>query len=138
MIQKISHTAVYVLDAESAKKFYTEKLGFDVNTDAKMENGFRWLTVSPKGQPDLEVTLMEVKPGMALDEASAAALRALVQKGVFGVGVLETSDCRGTYEELKAKGVEFKGPPQEQFYGIECVLKDDSGNWWSMSERPKK
>jgi len=29
--------------------------GMDVRTDARMENGFRWLTVGPKGQPDLEI-----------------------------------------------------------------------------------
>ena len=36
MIQRLSHTSVFVLDQERAKAFYTEKLGFDVRTDAKM------------------------------------------------------------------------------------------------------
>ncbi len=39
-----------------------------------------------------------------------------------------------TYEELKAKGVEFLSPPKEQFYGVEAILKDNSGNWFSMTE----
>ena len=56
---------------------------------------------------------------------------------VIGVGVLETDDCRGTYEELRAKGVEFRGPPEERFYGIEALMKDNSGNWFSLVQRPK-
>jgi uncharacterized glyoxalase superfamily protein PhnB len=48
--------------------------------------------------------------------------------------VLQTGDCRKTYEELKAKGVEFASPPKDQFYGVEAVMKDNSGNWFSMTE----
>jgi hypothetical protein len=99
-----------------------------------MEHGFRWLTVAPKGQPDLELVLMPVGGGMISDE-HAQAIRELVKAGAFGVGVLETPDCKGTYQELKAKGVEFLREPTEQFYGIEALLKDDSGNWFSLTQR---
>ena len=63
---------------------------------------------------------------------------ALVRKGVLGAGVFETADCRQTYEELKGKGVEFTQPPTERFYGIEALLKDNSGNWFSMSQRKEQ
>jgi predicted enzyme related to lactoylglutathione lyase len=43
-------------------------------------------------------------------------------------------DCRATYEELKQKGVEFMSPPQERPYGIEALMKDNSGNWFSMTQ----
>jgi hypothetical protein len=52
----------------------------------------------------------------------------------LGAGVFHTGDCKKTYEELKAKGVVFSQPPTERFYGIEALMKDDSGNWFSMSE----
>lgn len=136
MIQRLSHTSVYVLDQERAKAFYTEKLGFDVKTDAKMGD-FRWLTVSPKGQPDFEIALMPLAKSPMLDEDTVKTIRGLVEKGVMGGGVLETDDCRATYEALKAKGVEFRAPPAERPYGVEAVLRDDSGNWFSMVERPK-
>lgn len=55
----------------------------------------------------------------------------------MGTGVFETKDCRATYEELKSKGVEFINPPEEKFYGIEAVMKDNSGNWFSLTQ-PKK
>ncbi|PCC69599.1 Glyoxalase/Bleomycin resistance protein/Dioxygenase superfamily protein [Nannocystis exedens] len=50
MIQRLSHTTIYVLDQDRARAFYTEKLGFEVRHDERMGE-FRWLTVGPKGQP---------------------------------------------------------------------------------------
>jgi predicted enzyme related to lactoylglutathione lyase len=72
-----------------------------------------------------------------MDEKTVATLRELVEKGVLGAGVFSTSDCKGTYEELKAKGVEFMQPPTERPYGIEALLKDDSGNWFSMTQHTR-
>jgi hypothetical protein len=43
---------------DAAEDFYVNKLGFELKTDATMDNGFRWLTVAPKGQPDLEIVLI--------------------------------------------------------------------------------
>jgi len=57
MITKLSHTSFFVSDQNKAYEFYVNKLGFKVNTDATMENGFRWLTVTPPDQPDLEIVL---------------------------------------------------------------------------------
>jgi catechol 2,3-dioxygenase-like lactoylglutathione lyase family enzyme len=133
MIQRLSHATFYVLDQDSARDFYVNKLGFEVRMDATMENGFRWLTVSPKSQPDLQIILMQVDgPNMQPDVAKT--LRGLLTQSKIGGGVLQTSDCRKTYEVLKAKGVEFLSPPKEQFYGVEAIMKDDSGNWFSMTE----
>jgi predicted enzyme related to lactoylglutathione lyase len=134
MIQRISHASVFVLDQERAKAFYTEKLGFEVRTDATLGD-FRWLTVSPKGQPDFELVLMALRPSPMMDEATVKTIRGLVEHGKLGAGVLETADCKKTYEELSARGVEFVQPPTERPYGIEALLKDDSGNWFSMTQR---
>jgi catechol 2,3-dioxygenase-like lactoylglutathione lyase family enzyme len=134
MIQRLSHVTIFVLDQDAAKDFYLNKLGFELNTDATMENGFRWLTVSPKGQPDLEVILMSTT-NPHTDGETSEMLRTLIRKGVLGSGVLETADCQKTYEDLKAHGVEFLSPPTERFYGIEALLKDNSGNWFSMTQR---
>ena len=133
MIQRLSHATFYVLDQDDARDFYVNKLGFEVRMDGKMDNGFRWLTVSPKGQPDLQIVLMKVD-GPNMQPEVAKTLKELLVGGKLGAGVLQTSDCRKTYEELKAKGVEFLSPPKEQFYGIEAILKDNSGNWFSMTE----
>ncbi|HUE03881.1 MAG TPA: VOC family protein [Bryobacteraceae bacterium] len=134
MIQRLTYTQIYVVDQDAAKDFYVDKLGFEVRTDASMENGFRWLTVGPKGQPELQIILMKID-GPNLDQDTAATLRQLLEKGVLCGGVLETSDCRQDYEDLKARGVEFSSAPVERFYGIEAVMKDNSGNWYSLTER---
>lgn len=137
MITRLSHYSIYVLDQDEAYDFYVNKLGFEVGTDATMDNGFRWLTVKPKGQKDSEIVLMPVKAGHMYDEQTAAQLRELIKKGKLGSGVFNTNDCRATYTELKAKGVEFMSEPKEQFYGIEALFKDNSGNWFSLTEHSK-
>jgi catechol 2,3-dioxygenase-like lactoylglutathione lyase family enzyme len=134
MITKLSHTTVWVVDQDRAKAFYTEKLGFEVRDDARM-GAFRWLTVGPKTQPDLRIVLMKIGSGPKMDEASAAQLRALVEKGALGGGVVECDDIQKTYEELSARGVEFASPPKQMPYGIEAVFRDDSGNFFSLGQK---
>lgn len=131
----MSHVCVYVLDQNSAYDFYVNKLGFKVATDAPMGPDARWLTVTPPDQPELEITLMPVKEGMMFSKEAAEQMRSLVQKGTFGFGVFECRDIYATYEELKAKGVEFSKPPRKEFYGIEALFKDDSGNWFSLGQK---
>jgi len=135
MITKMNHVSIFVLDQTSAYDFYVNKLGFKVNTDAEMGPGKRWLTVNPPEQLDLEITLMLIDDGMMFNKESAQKMRGLVKSGTFGFGVFQCDDLRATYEELKAKGVEFTKPPTEEFYGYEALFKDDSGNWFSLGQK---
>ena len=137
MITRMSHTSVFVLDQNSAKAFYTEKLGFEVRFDISMGEefegagaGFRWLTVGPKDQPDLQIILSSCDMGRSPE--AAAQLRDLVAGGSMGVGVMATGNCQATYEELLAKGVVFLAEPAGRPYGIEATLRDDSGNMMSL------
>ena len=134
----MNHVSIFVLDQESAYDFYVNKLGFKVHTDAEMGPGIGWLTVNPPDQPDLEITLMLIDDGMMFTTESAEKMRELVKSGTFGFGVFQCDDLRATYEELKAKGVEFTKPPTEEFYGYEALFKDDSGNWFSLGQKKNK
>jgi catechol 2,3-dioxygenase-like lactoylglutathione lyase family enzyme len=134
MIQRLTATTLFVADQDEAQDFYVNKLGFEVRMDQSMGD-FRWLTVSPKGQPDLQIILMKLAPHGHMDAESASALRGLIQKGVTAAGVFETGDIQKTYQELMARGVEFVSPPQQKFYGTEAVFKDTTGNWFSLMER---
>ena len=136
MIDRLTHSTVYVLDQDAAKAFYVDTLGFEVRVDQKM-GGFRWLTVGPKGQPDLQMVLMPLAPSPMMSADVAATLRALVSQGAFGCGVLETADVHQAYADLSAKGVRFTSPPTERPYGVETILLDDSGNWFSLVQRPR-
>jgi catechol 2,3-dioxygenase-like lactoylglutathione lyase family enzyme len=133
MIQRISHTSLYVLDQDAAKDFYINKLGFELRMDQSLGNGFRWLTVGAKSQPDLSLILMKVD-GPNIQPDVAATLKGFLERGKMGGFVLYTADCRKTYEELTAKGVEFLKPPEERFYGVEALMKHNSGNWFSVTE----
>jgi predicted enzyme related to lactoylglutathione lyase len=132
MINKLSHATIWVADQERALTFYRDKLGFEVKTDVTM-GGFRWLTVAPKGQ-DLEIVLMAAAPSPMMDEETLGLLRKLMGKGAMGAGVFNTDDCQKTYQELSARGVEFTQPPQQRPYGVEAIFKDDSGNWFSLTQ----
>jgi catechol 2,3-dioxygenase-like lactoylglutathione lyase family enzyme len=140
MITKLSHCCYYVLDQDSAKEFYTTKLGFEVRSDVVMgedfsegAQGIRWLTVSPPNQPDVEIILADCRMGH--DPRTAEELRALVAKGALAAGAWETDDCHKTFRELSERGVVFLSEPAERPYGIEAVFRDDSGNWFSLTQR---
>jgi catechol 2,3-dioxygenase-like lactoylglutathione lyase family enzyme len=134
MIEKLSHVTIYVLDQEKAKEVYTEKLGFEVRMDFTMEDGFRWLTVGPKNQPDVEFVLFEVRNGGPLNDEAVAHLRALLEMNAMGPGIFNTTDCQATYEELKSKGIEFLSEPKKQPYGVEATFRDGCGNWFSLTQ----
>jgi catechol 2,3-dioxygenase-like lactoylglutathione lyase family enzyme len=134
MITKVSHFTLFVLDQDKAYDVYVNKLGFKVNTDMKFEGGLRWLTVSPPKQPDVEILLAQ--PNEPMFSASALPhVRALLEMNALGGGVWETDDCQKTYEDLKAKGIEFLKTPTKEFYGIEAVFRDGCGNWFSLTQR---
>jgi catechol 2,3-dioxygenase-like lactoylglutathione lyase family enzyme len=134
MIRRMSHATIFVTNQNEALEFYRDKLGFRVHTDAMVGEDFRWLTICTNDDPNFEIILMEPKPGMLMDDETSKQLRAIMNKGVLGAGVFNTDDCRATYEELKAKGVEFFSEPAERPYGVEAVFKDNSGNWFSLTQ----
>ncbi len=134
MIQRLAIASIYVLDQESAKRFFTEKLGFTVQDDTAF-GPFRWLTVCPPGQPDLRMALMLASESPMMDKPAAEHLRGIIKQGGLGFGAFQTDDCQRTYEELSAKGVRFLSPPTRRPYGLEAIMADDSGNWYSVCQR---
>jgi predicted enzyme related to lactoylglutathione lyase len=133
MITSFTHHTIFVTDQDEAKEFYVNTLGFKVNTDAEMGD-FRWLTVSPPEQPNMELILMPLKPSPMMDGAVCEQLKELLKGGHMPSGVFETNDCRKTYAELVAKGVEFTHEPKDEVYGVATVMRDPFGNWYSLSE----
>ena len=132
MITNISLVTVYCTDQDESKRFYVDVLGFEEGADVSLGEGFRWVTVRHPDQPELQVTLMV--PGPPLDPELAEAVRRALAKGSMGGLGLRTDDCRKTYEDLSAKGVDFVQPAAERPYGIEAVMRDNSGNWLVLVE----
>ena len=133
---KIANAQLWVHDQDEALAFYTEKLGFEVRTDATLPElgDFRWLTVSPAGQPDVAIVLMAIPGPPVMDEEVAKQVRSLMAMGFAGTVFLTTDDCQASYEELKARGVEFTEEPEERPYGIDSGFRDPSGNSFRLTQ----
>lgn len=132
MITHMALTTIWSTDQERDLEFFTETLGFDKRYDMMMGES-RWVTVSPRNQPELQFALMR-PDGPGLDPESSEALTTLVSKGVIGGGAFHTDDIRATYAELREKGVEFLQEPVERPYGIEAIFRDPTGNWYSLTQ----
>jgi catechol 2,3-dioxygenase-like lactoylglutathione lyase family enzyme len=131
MIKRIGHVTILVKDQDEAAKFYAEKLGFSRHEDAVFGEGVRWVTVSPKGQKNLELTFVNAD--------SEEKLRALgKQAGDHVFLTVETDNCKRDYENMRAKGVRFYGKPEERPYGTEVVFEDLYGNLFDLIQRRKR
>ena len=89
MITKLSHANLLVRDQKQAYDVYVNKLGFRVHTDMTMDNGFRWLTICPPSQPDLEIVVSEPIEPM-FDADVIPHVRALLDRDAMSGGVWET------------------------------------------------
>src|SRR4051794_17609606 len=127
---RIANAQLWVNDQDEALAFYTEKLGWEIRADVTLpEMGdFRWLTVGPAGQEDFSVVLMAIPGAPVFEKETSEQLRAVVAKGVAAPIFLTTDDCHASYDELRARGVEFVDTPEERPYGIDASFRDPSGN----------
>ncbi|MBV8235746.1 MAG: VOC family protein [Acidimicrobiia bacterium] len=127
---RIAVAHVWVHDQQEALDFYTKKLGMEVRSDVSFpEMGeFRWLTVAPPGQEDVTIVLMPIPGPPVMDAETADQVRTVMAKGFAGTVFLATDDCQKSYEELRARGVEFTEPPEQRPYGIDSGFRDPSGN----------
>ena len=132
---RIAHAQLWVHDQEEALAFYTQKVGMEVRSDVTLPElgGFRWVTVAPPGQEDVAIVLMPIAQ-MPFPAETAAEVASLMAKGLAGTVFLSTDDCRASYEELSARGVEFVDLPEERPYGIDSSFRDPSGNHVRLTE----
>lgn len=132
MITGVALVCLNVADLDQAKAFYVDTLGLEVGIDETMD-GHRWLTVHSPAAPDQPIMLVVPEPP-AVEEPVAIELRSLLARGYLSIGALRTDDCRATYAELQAKGVEMTEEPEERFYGIDAAFRDPFGNHWRLTE----
>jgi predicted enzyme related to lactoylglutathione lyase len=127
---RISHFVILVEDIDEALQFYTEKLGFVKQRDDTLWINLRWATVSPKNQPDLQLTF-----ALADDKQKNKAVGQ--QTPNHPLMFLETDDLQRDYNELKARGVNVVTYPEEREWGIEVVFTDLYGNLFVLVQRPQ-
>ncbi|MFC6715199.1 VOC family protein [Branchiibius cervicis] len=132
----ISTINVWVHDQEIALDFWTDKIGFELRSDWTFPEmpGFRWLTVGPKDQPDIEIVLMPIPGAPVFTEEQHDLVEKAMSSGLIGAVFLVTDDVRRDYDTLSAKGVEFYEKPEERPYGIDCGFRDPSGNMVRLAQ----
>jgi catechol 2,3-dioxygenase-like lactoylglutathione lyase family enzyme len=135
MLKSLTNVNVWVQDQDEALAFYTEKLGFELRQDVTVPElgNFRWLTVGLPGQ-DVALALMDIPGPPVFDADTQAKLKELVAKGAAGGLFFSSDDVHRSYEELKSRGVEFQGEPEQQPYGIDVGFRDPSGNQIRMAQ----
>src|SRR5262245_17231100 len=136
MLTQLTHAQLWGTDQDEATAFYTAKLGMEIREDVTVPEmgNFRWLTVGVPGQ-DVAITLMAVPGPPVFDEETRTQIHALLAKGASGGLFFAADDVQKSYEDLKAKGVEFLQEPTEQPYGIDAGFRDPSGNNFRMAQR---
>jgi catechol 2,3-dioxygenase-like lactoylglutathione lyase family enzyme len=129
---KLGVIGIYVRDQDEAKHFYVDQVGLRVHTDVK--NGpFRWLTVCPPDQPDVQLGLFAPGPPLH-DPETERALRQLVAKGAMPGLVLHVPDCRAAIARMREAGVEITDEPVARFGNVDAGFRDPSGNGWKVIE----
>jgi predicted enzyme related to lactoylglutathione lyase len=125
---KIKVAGIYVDDQDKALRFYTEVLGFVKKSDFS-QGSYRWLTVASPEEPDgpeLQLTLND-------SPAARAYQQAIFQQGQPAV-MFYTSDVRGDYERIKARGAEFTMPPTDVTASTIAMLNDTCGNLIQLTQ----
>ncbi|MBV9169743.1 MAG: VOC family protein [Chloroflexi bacterium] len=138
MAIKLGSAQVWVRDQDEALAFYTQKVGWEKRSDFSLpEMGdFRWVTVGPKGQPDISIVLMAIPGPPLMDEHTTQEVRDVVSKGFAGTLFLTTDDAESAYKELTGRGVEFVEKPERRPYGIDSAFRDPSGNYIRVTQLP--
>jgi catechol 2,3-dioxygenase-like lactoylglutathione lyase family enzyme len=131
MKQKIAHISLVVDDYDEAIRFYTEKLGFRLVEDTRLNDTKRWVIVAPPGA--IECCLLLAK---AADEKQRAAVGNQTGGRVFLF--LFTDDFWRDYNNMCREGIRFVRQPAQEEYGIVAVFEDLYGNLWDLLEPNEK
>jgi uncharacterized glyoxalase superfamily protein PhnB len=133
---RIGTAQLWVHDQDEALRFYTEKVGLEIRQDVTVPEmgNFRWLTVGPPQQDDIAIVLMAIPGPPIMDAETQRQVREVVAKGFAGTVFLSTDDCRASYKELVARGVEFTEEPEDRPYGVDAGFRDPSGNNIRLTE----
>jgi catechol 2,3-dioxygenase-like lactoylglutathione lyase family enzyme len=121
----LKHCFINVTDAEQALAFYRDGLGLELRNDVA-NDGFRWLTLSPPAQPDVEIVVSDY---LGSSPADRDTLASLITKGAMNGVVFAASDLDATFERLRASGAEVMQEPMDQGWGArDCAFRDPAGN----------
>jgi catechol 2,3-dioxygenase-like lactoylglutathione lyase family enzyme len=111
VLKRINFVTVPVKDQGRALDFYTNKLGLKVFTDQ---------TVGPTRWIELQIPGAETRLVLHPEPAGAPNGRPAL--------VFVADNVKATYDDLRAKGVEFTQPPKKEHWGEHAMFRDSEGN----------
>ncbi|WP_037864725.1 VOC family protein [Streptomyces sp. NRRL S-340] len=140
MDMKLEVVVLPVSDVDRAKQFYTERMGFRLDADFPIQDGYRVVQVTPPGSG------CSVIFGDGLTQAQPGTLHGLH---------LVVTDIEAARKELAGRGVEVSEPfqdvtgifhhpgdadrvpglhPERASYGSFASFEDPDGNQWFLQE----
>ena len=128
-INSVGTVCVFVENQERAKRFYTERLGFELHTDQPLYPGAeaRWIAVAPQGAAT-EIILY-------LPDENWEHYRQVVGKSQ--AITLDVTGMADVVRALKARSVTFGQEPEVQPWGTYATLEDSEGNRILLVEQPR-
>ena len=125
MSRSVSAISLLVPDYDAGIAFYVGKLGFTLVEDTPLDDGKRWVLVSPDDAAQTRLLLAR-----AVDSVQQAAIGNQAGGRVFLF--LRTDDFDADHERFIAAGVRLLEPPRDESYGKVAVFEDPFGNKWDL------
>jgi catechol 2,3-dioxygenase-like lactoylglutathione lyase family enzyme len=125
MSRSIGYIALVVREYDEAIAYFTGTLGFVLVEDTTLGSGKRWVLVRPQNSQGTSLLLAK-----AANAEQASRIGNQTGGRVFLF--LHTDDFWRDYEQMKARGVNFREQPRQESYGTVAVFEDLYGNRWDL------
>ncbi|MGV3064278.1 VOC family protein [Staphylococcus simulans] len=123
MIQRLDEVMLYVNDQETAKTFWTEKLGFTVSSDTE-QHGMRTIVLRPSSDAQTGIVLHNKQKIQSLDLGISTETPSLM---------FATEDIEQLYQDYQNKGItvgDLVDMPQGKVFNF----ADDENNYFAVKQ----
>ena|SRR5438309_1198766 len=119
---KLELVMVPVSDVDRAKRFYTEKVGFNADHDQTVNPELRFVQLTPPG------SACSIAVGKGITNATPGSIDSLQ---------MVVSDIAVAHAELSRRGVEVSDI-QDLGWGRFLFFSDPDGNRWAVQQLPPR
>jgi catechol 2,3-dioxygenase-like lactoylglutathione lyase family enzyme len=113
---------VPVSDVDRAIEFYSQKAGFHLDNDATVNEGIRFVQLTPPG------SRCSISIGTGLSDMTPGSIQGLQ---------LVVDDINAAHDELAERGVDVSDV-QDFPWGLFVFFRDPDGNGWAVQQIPPR